>query len=91
MMQTDVKALRVTASGAVTDTRSRVKSVTMVGTGGAGNLKLRDGGASGTIRLELDVPASGDLSVLIPGEGVLFYNDVYAEVTALTAATIFYG
>ena len=49
MMQTDVKAAHVEATGTMVDYRTRVKGYQFLGGGTAGDIILRDGGASGTI------------------------------------------
>lgn len=91
-IQTDVKSGRVTASGSVFDQRTRVKGLLVVGGGTAGTVVLNDGGAGGTAKLTIDVPANAPLtSVLIPGEGILFETNVYVTLTNATSATVFYG
>jgi hypothetical protein len=39
----------------------------------------------------VDIAASEVVTLLIPGEGVLATNGVYATVTNLTGVTLFYG
>lgn len=89
-MGTDVQSARLTATGAATTRRSRVRGVVLTGTAGAGTLELRDGGAGGAPLLTLDVLANASLDIGIPGNGVLFDKDVYATLTGLTSAVIFY-
>jgi len=93
-MQTDVKNIRATASAQLlpTNQRTRVKGmiITSLGTTVA-SVQLRSGGSSGTILIELDMPATGAFhSTLIPGEGVLFTNGVYATLTNCYIS-MFYG
>lgn len=92
-VETDVKSVRLAASGVARDVRTRVKGVYIVHSAAASTLQLRDGGAAGTILLELDVPAANTSPVWveIPGNGVLFGADVYATFGAsVVAATLFY-
>lgn len=89
-MRTDVKSVRVTATGDAVPFRTRVRTVQLTGGATAGTLQLRDG-ASGPVLIELDAPINAAVNVLIPENGVLFDSAVHATLTNLTAATIFYG
>lgn len=99
-MQTDVQAsVPITADGQFTDQaannlgRTRVKSIYIVPGGSAGSVVFKDGGASGTTRMTINTVASATQPtyVLVPGQGVLFETDVYADVTNIGSVTIFYG
>lgn len=93
-MQTDVKNIHANASSQLlpTNQRTRVRGVILTSTGGgAGTIQLRSGGSSGTILIEIDVPATAAFhNALIPGEGVLFTNGVYATLTNCYIS-MFYG
>jgi len=93
MQQTDVKTTHLTASGAVTSTRARLKSISYRGDGTDGFVKLRDGSVSGTVLMELDVGTSDSFTIylLIPGEGVLFPTSIYAELSHVAAITAIWG
>ena len=94
-MQTDVKSTHLNASGSVFTGRTRIKGFVMCATAGAvGTLLLRDGGAAGTVVIEVDVPANSNPNsfyMLVPGEGVLCRTNVYASITNLASVTVFYG
>lgn len=91
-MQTDVKSATVTADGTAYAGRTRVKALVITSTATAGSVVLKDGGASGTAKITLNTPAAADFhNILIPGQGVLFENDVYVDVTNVAAVTVFYG
>ena len=91
-MNSDVRSKRLTASGAVTDARTRIRGVYISGSGTAGNLKLRDGGASGTIMAEFDIGITPTpVYVQLPGHGTICQSSIYAEISNLTSATVFYG
>jgi hypothetical protein len=93
-MQTDVKSTRLTASGDVFIDRCRLKSMYLFGGATAGTVQFKDGGASGTILCEVDVPAItvGPVYILVPNEGVLFRSSIYAAFTGgVAAVTAFYG
>jgi len=92
--QTDVKNIHANASAQLLpiNQRTRVKGMILTSTGaGAGTIQLKSGGSSGTILIEIDVPATAAFhSTLIPGEGVLFTNGVYATLTNCYIS-MFYG
>ena len=95
MMQTDVLSAYITASGVVVNSAARVKAVYInANTAAAGNVTLLDGGATGTKRVVLDVPSSATnnpVYVLLPGEGVRFTSNVYANLASMTSVTVVYG
>lgn len=96
-MQTDVKAKTLTATGALSigSTRARIKGVYYVPSGTAGSISLKDGGSGGTEKLLLATPATtagtGAMTVVIPGQGVLFEADPYLTLSNVTSVTFFYG
>ena len=91
MMQTDVKAKSLAASGSVFSDRTRVKGLVITPGASAGSVELKDGGSSGTSVFIVNTIANGQVeSILIPGEGVLFSTDVYVTLTNATV-TVFYG
>lgn len=93
-MQTDVLSAHTTGDGTLVTGRVRVKGLIFLGDGTAGDILLKDGGATGTTRIQFNIPANSnnDVSVLIPGEGVVFYNSVYADMPGTASSiTIFYG
>jgi hypothetical protein len=95
MQQTDVKAAHFTGTAATMYTgRTRLKGMLFLGDGTAGDMILRDGGSSGTVRLQFNVPANSnnDVAVTIPGEGILFNTSIHITMPGtLASMTIFYG
>lgn len=100
MVQTDVFASKVlTADGqfqdynAATLLRTRVKGIYIVPSGTAGSVAFIDGGASGTTRMTINTVASATQAqyISLPGEGMLFVTNVYADVTNIGSVIIFYG
>lgn len=95
MMQGDVNAKHVNASGTVYAGRARVKGFSICATASqAGTLLLKNGGSSGTTLIEIDIPSNSNPNsfyVAIPQEGVLFATDVYATLTNIASVTVFYG
>lgn len=92
-MQTDVLASHVEATGTMVSGRVRVKGYQCLSGGTAGDIILRDGGASGTIRLQFNIPANTNnpFANLIPGEGILFTTDVHVTLPTAAKITVFYG
>jgi hypothetical protein len=96
MMQTDVKSAHVEATGTVVSGRNRLKAYHCISGGTAGDIIFRDGGASGTVRLQFNIgTGTQPVSLLIPGEGILFETDIHVTLpgTAPNVAkvTTFYG
>lgn len=92
-MQTDVLASHVDATGTMVSGRVRVKGYQCLSGGTAGDIIFRDGGASGTIRLQFNIPANTNnpFANLIPGEGILFTTDVHVTLPTAAKITVFYG
>ena len=61
--------------------------------GAAGEIVFRDGGAAGTIRLKINIPANTNnpFSNLIPGNGIRFTSDIHVTLPASASITIFCG
>jgi hypothetical protein len=92
-MQTDVKASHVEATGTMYSGRTRVRGYQCLSGGTAGDIILRDGGATGTIRLQFNVPANTNnpFANIIPGEGIIFNTDVHVTLPTSAKITVFYG
>ncbi len=91
MMQTDVKAISLAASGSVYSDRTRVRGLVVEPGTGAGSVVLKDGGSGGTTVMTINTTANGEpFNVFIPGEGVVFNTSVYATLTT-AKVTVFYG
>ncbi len=91
--QTDVKAVHAEATGTAVTGRVRVKGYQCLSGGTAGDIIFRDGGASGVIRLQFNIPANTNnpFANLIPGEGILFDTDVHVTLPTAAKVTVFYG
>ena len=60
--------------------------------GTAGEIVFRDGGASGTVRLTVNISTNTvPVSTLIPGNGIRFTTDIHVTLPTNAAVTIFYG
>jgi hypothetical protein len=93
MMQTDVKSAHVEATGTIVSGRNRLKGYQCLSGGTAGDIIFRDGGASGTIRLQFNIPnnTNNPFANLIPGEGILFTTDIHVTLATGAKVTVFYG
>jgi hypothetical protein len=63
-------------------------------TGGtAGEIVFRDGGASGTVLMRVNISASptNPFSTLIPGNGIRFNTNIHVTLPAAAVVTIFCG
>ena len=94
-MQTDVKSAHYTgATATLVAARTRLKGLIFLGDGTAGDAIFRDGGASGTVKLQFNLPANSNnaVDVVIPGEGILFNTNIYVSLPgSASSVTIFYG
>ena len=92
-MQTDVKSAHVEATGTIVSGRNRLKGYQCLSGGTAGDIIFRDGGASGTIRLQFNIPnnTNNPFANLIPGEGILFTTDIHVTLATGAKVTVFYG
>jgi len=90
-MQTDVRAISLAASGAVTDSRTRVRGLIIEPGTSTGSVIIKDGGTSGTALFTVNTVANGEtFSVLIPAEGVLCLSSAYATLSN-AKVTVFYA
>lgn len=94
-MQYDVKSTHLNASGSVYAARARIKGISICASAAlAGTLQLKDGGSSGTVMVEIDIPSNtnpNSFYILVPGEGVLCSTNIYATLTNIASVTVFYG
>ena len=94
MMQTDIKAVHLDASGVGYADRTRVRGYQVAPGGTAGEIQFWDSATtnSGTNRLTLHITTNtAVIATLIPGEGVLFNNGFYVVLPAGASLTVFYG
>lgn len=93
MMQTDVKASHVESTSTMVTGRVRVKGYQCLSGGTAGDVIFRDGGATGVIKLQFNIPnnTNNPFANLIPGEGIVFETDVHVTVPTAAKITVFYG
>jgi len=95
-MQTDVKAAHTEATGTIVSGRNRLKAYHCISGGTAGDIIFRDGGASGTVRLQFNIgTGTQPITLSIPGEGILFTTDIHVTLPGVAPnvakVTTFYG
>ena len=91
MAGSDTKSKRVTATGALSVGRSRLRMVVVTTTATAGRLTMTDGNGGATL-LDLDLVPSSTHNFYIPDEGILFTSDLYiSTLTNITSVTAFYS
>jgi len=96
-MQFDVKSKHLSAAGSIYADRARLKGIVVApAISTAATFELRDGGATGEILYQMDIPVNSNpntFDVLIPGEGILFRTNIYLtfSVGSVTGITTFYG
>ena len=91
MANSDIRAKRLTGTGAASTGRARLRQVQVLVAGTAGRLTFSDGNGGSTL-LDLDFTASQTHSVNIPDEGLLFSSDIHVgTATNVTALTIFFS
>ena len=61
--------------------------------GTAGEIVFRDGGASGTVRLRINIPANTNnpFANIIPGNGIRFTTNIHVTLPTSASITIFCG
>ena len=91
-MQTDVLAVHRETTGTMVSGRNRVKGLIVTPGGTAGDIVLRDNGASGTVRLQFNLSTNQSaFSFTVPGQGVLFLTDIHVTLPTSSKLTVFYG
>ncbi len=91
-MQTDVKAAHRETTGTVVSGRNRLKGLIVTPGGTAGDIIFRDGGASGTVRVQFNLSINQSaFSFTVPGEGVLYITDIHVTLPTASKITVFYG
>lgn len=91
MMQSDVSAASLAASGNIYNGRTRVKGLLVIPGASAGSVVIKDGGASGATLMTIATLAAGTpFNVLVPGEGVLCLTSAYATLSNATLVA-YYG
>ena len=90
----DIQATTLTDTGTAVARRSRLAGVNVIATSTAGTLTFRDGGATGTVKLTYNTPASaGAYDLLIPDNGIVFETNIhvtFSDNTNVTSVVVLY-
>lgn len=92
-MQTDVKSAFKAGDGAILTSRTRLKGIFYAVATAGDDVILYDNSsaASGTVAITLPGDVAGQFNVVIPGEGILLNNGLYADAGGASGVTVFYG
>ena len=90
---TNVFAAHADATGTIYAGATNLAGYQVAPGGTAGEIIFRDGGASGTTLLKVNIPATPltPISTLIPGNGIRFTTNIHVTLPATAAVTIFCG
>lgn len=88
-----VKSAHIETTGTLVIGRGYLQSVCFLSGGTAGDIVLRDGGASGAIVTQFNVPANTNnpVTLAIPGAGLLFETDLHVTLATSAKITVFYS
>ena len=87
----DVSASTVTTTATVKNGRTRLKTFYLKTAGsGSPQIVLRDG-STGDIVLDMTFNTGDDVSLNLPGSGLLFKTECHATLTAVTSFTGFFA
>ena len=91
VLSQEVEAATVTATGTLVAYGARLRGVHVATSGTAGSVELRDGGSSGTLKLDLPISANAeDHYIPIPDNGIAFGADIHATLSNADGVTVFY-
>jgi len=96
MVQTDVLSAHLSAPGVFFNGPTRLRGLIICpAVSTACTVRIRDGGASGTILLEIDIASNSNPNTYtfdIPGQGIKYSTNMYLTLSAsVTGITVFYG
>ena len=90
---TNVFAVHSEATGTMYAGATNLAGYQCLAGGTAGDIIFRDGGASGTILLQFNIPANTNnpFSALLPGNGIRFTTNIHVTLPTAAKVTIFCG
>lgn len=90
---TNVFSAHADATGVIYNGATNLAGYQIAPGGTAGEIIFRDGGASGTVLLLLNIPTAPltPISTLLPGNGIRFTTNIHVTLPASAAVTIFCG
>jgi len=89
---TNVFSEHADATGVIYDGATNLGGYQLASGGTAGEIVFRDGGASGTVRLRINITVNtAVISTLIPGNGIRFTSNIHVTLPTNAVVTIFCG
>jgi len=90
---TNVFSAHADATGTIYAGATNLAGYQLLTGGTAGEIVFRDGGASGTVRLRVNISATptNPFSTLLPGNGIRFNTNIHVTLPTSAAVTIFCG
>jgi hypothetical protein len=89
---TNVFAAHADATGTIYAGATNLGGYQLASGGTAGEIVFRDGGASGTVRLRVNITTNtAVISTLLPGNGIRFNTDIHVTLPTGAAVSIFCG
>lgn len=89
---TNVFSAHADATGTIYSGATNLAGYQLASGGTAGEIVFRDGGASGTIRLKVNITTNtAVISTLIPGNGIRFTTNIHVTLPTNAAVSIFCG
>ena len=86
----NVTAVHTEATGTLATGRRQLRGYHTISGGTAGDVIFRDGGASGTVRLQFNIGTGTQPIVMnIPDDGILFTTDIHVTLPATAKTTVF--
>jgi hypothetical protein len=86
----NVVANHVDATGTIVSGRRNLLGYQVIGGGTAGDIIFRDGGASGTVRLQFNISTGiQPVQLTLPADGILFVTDIHVTLPTSAKATVF--
>jgi hypothetical protein len=89
---TNVFSAHADATGVIYAGATNLGGYQLASGGTAGEIVFRDGGASGTVRLRVNITVNtAVISTLIPGNGIRFTSNIHVTLPTNAVVTIFCG
>lgn len=90
---TNVFAAHRDSTGVIYAGATNLAGYQLLSGGTAGEIVFRDGGASGTVLMRVNIPATptNPISTLLPGTGIRFTTNIHVTLPTGAAVTIFCG
>ncbi len=89
---TNVFSAHADATGTIYSGATNLGGYQLASGGTAGEIVFRDGGASGTVRLRVNITVNAAvIATLLPGNGIRFNTDIHVTLPTNAVVTIFCG